>query len=110
MAEVLGARRGQVLVTDSVTVNLYKLVHALLDADPSLRVLATDRENFPTDRYVLDGIARARGLELVLFDPPTRSSGRSRTTSRATHSSSCHMSVTAPVRSPTWPPSTRSRR
>ena len=69
LAEVLGARPGQVLVTDSVTVNLYKLVHALLDADPSLRVLATDRENFPTDRYVLEGIARARGLELVLFDP-----------------------------------------
>ena len=69
LAEVLGARPGQVLVTDSVTVNLYKLVHALLDADPSLRVLATDRENFPTDRYVLEGIARARGLELVIFDP-----------------------------------------
>ena len=69
LAEVLGARPGQVLVTDSVTVNLYKLVHALLDADPSLRVVATDRENFPTDRYVLEGIARARGLELVLFDP-----------------------------------------
>ena len=59
LAEVLGARPGQVLVTDSVTVNLYKLVHALLDADPSVRVLATDRENFPTDRYVLEGIARA---------------------------------------------------
>ncbi len=68
LAEVLGARPGQVLVTNSVTVNLFKLVHALLDADPSLRVLATDRENFPTDRYVLEGIARARGLELVLFD------------------------------------------
>jgi kynureninase len=69
LAGILGARRGQVLVTDSTTVNLYKLVHALLDADPSLRRLATDRENFPTDRYVLEGIARARGLELVIFDP-----------------------------------------
>ena len=69
LAEVLGALPGQVLVTDSVTVNLFKLVHALLDADPSLRVLATDGENFPTDRYVLEGIARSRGLELVLFDP-----------------------------------------
>lgn len=69
LAGILGARPGQVLVTDSTTVNLYKLVHALLDADPSLRTLATDRENFPTDRYVLEGIARARGLELVIFDP-----------------------------------------
>jgi kynureninase len=68
LAEVLGAGPGQVLVTDSTTVNLYKLVNALLDADPSLRTLATDIGNFPTDRYVLEGVARARGLELVLFD------------------------------------------
>ena len=65
---VLGARPGEVLVADSTTVNLYKLVNALLDADPSLRTLATDRDNFPTDRYVLEGIARARGLELTIFE------------------------------------------
>lgn len=69
LAEVLGARPGQVLVTDSTTVNLYKLVSALLDADPSLRTLATDSDNFPTDRYVLEGVARARGLELTIFTP-----------------------------------------
>jgi kynureninase len=69
LAEVLGARPGEVLVTDSVTVNLYKLVNALLDADPSLRTLVTDTDNFPTDRYVLEGIARARGLQLRLFEP-----------------------------------------
>ena len=68
LAAILGARPGTVLVTDSKTVNLYKLVHALLDADPSLRTLATDRDNFPTDRYVLEGIARARGRDLVVFD------------------------------------------
>jgi kynureninase len=68
LAEVIGAQPGTVLVTDSVTVNLYKLVNAVLDADPGLKRLATDRGNFPTDRYVLEGIARARGLELVLFD------------------------------------------
>ena len=48
LAEVIGARPGTVLVTDSVTVNLYKLVNAVLDGDPALRKLATDRENFPT--------------------------------------------------------------
>jgi kynureninase len=68
LAEVLGAEPGQVLVTDSTTVNLYKLVNALLDADPSLRRLVTDADNFPTDRYVLEGIARARGLELTIFE------------------------------------------
>jgi kynureninase len=68
LAEVIGAWPGTVLVTDSVTVNLYKLVNAVLDGDGALRKLATDRENFPTDRYVLEGIAQARGLELVLFE------------------------------------------
>ena len=59
------------LVTDSTTVNLYKLVNAVLDADPSLRTLVTDQDNFPTDRYVLEGIARARGLELNIFEGDT---------------------------------------
>jgi kynureninase len=67
LAEVLGAAPGTVLVADSTTVNLYKLVNALLDADPSLRRLVTDQDNFPTDRYVLEGIARSRGLELEIF-------------------------------------------
>src|SRR3954447_12383240 len=67
VAEVIGAPPGTVLVTDSVTVNLYKLVNAILDADPGLTTLVTDQDNFPTDRYVLEGIARARGLRLELF-------------------------------------------
>jgi kynureninase len=69
LAEVLGAAPGTVLVADSTTVNLYKLVHAVLDADPGLRTLVTDADNFPTDRYVLEGIARARGLDLKIFQP-----------------------------------------
>jgi kynureninase len=68
LAEVLGAGACEVLVTDSTTVNLFKLVNALLDADPSLRTISTDADNFPTDRYVLEGIARARGLELGIFE------------------------------------------
>ena len=68
---MIGAGPGEVLVTDSTTVNLYKLVNAVLDADPSLRTLVTDQDNFPTDRYVLEGIARARGLELNIFEGDT---------------------------------------
>jgi kynureninase len=68
LAQVLGASPGEVLACDSTTVNLYKLVHAMLDAAPSLRTLVTDRDNFPTDRYILEGIAAARGVELRLVD------------------------------------------
>jgi kynureninase len=67
LAEVLGAAPGTVLVADSTTVNLYKLVNAILDSS-GLTTLATDQDNFPTDRYVLEGIARARGLELTIFE------------------------------------------
>ena len=103
LAEVLGAEPGHVLVTDSTTVNLYKLVNALLDADAGLRAVATDVGNFPTDRYVLEGIARARGVELVLFTSvPARSPG-------PTPSSCCRTSTTAPVRWPTWRRSTSAR-
>ena len=68
LAQVIGASPGEVLACDSTTVNLYKLVHALLDAAPPVRTLVTDRDNFPTDRYVLEGVAAARGLELRLLE------------------------------------------
>ena len=68
---LLGAAPGQVAVVDSTTVNLYKLAMAAVDARPTRRVVVTDDDNFPTDRYVLQGIAQARGLtlRLVTTDP-----------------------------------------
>jgi kynureninase len=67
---LLGAAPGQVLVSDSTSVNLYKLAAAALDANPDREVIVSDRHNFPTDRYVLQGLASERGrrLELVEFD------------------------------------------
>jgi kynureninase len=61
---LLGAAAGQVAVSDSTTVNLYKLAVAALDACPGRTVIVGDGDNFPTDRYVLDGLAAQRGLEL----------------------------------------------
>jgi kynureninase len=70
-AQVLEARPGEVLVSDSTTVNLYKLTLAALSARPGRNVIVTDDENFPTDRYVFDGLAADRGLQirLVHADP-----------------------------------------
>jgi kynureninase len=65
---VLGARAGEVLVCDSTTVNLYKLCAAVLDAGAAGGAVVTDRGNFPTDRYVLEGLCAQRGLELRRFD------------------------------------------
>jgi kynureninase len=64
---VLGARPGEVIVSDSTTVNLFKLAGAVLATRPG--AIVTDSENFPTDRYVLDGLARLHGRDLRVFEP-----------------------------------------
>jgi kynureninase len=64
---LVGAAPGQVAVCDSTTVNLYKLACAALDARPGRNVIVTDDDNFPTDRYVLEGIAAQRRAELRMI-------------------------------------------
>jgi kynureninase len=64
---LLGAAPGQVTVCDSTTVNLYKLACAALDSRPGRHVIVTDDDNFPTDRYVFQGIAAQRGCELRMI-------------------------------------------
>jgi kynureninase len=61
---LVGARPGEVVVADSTTVNLYKLLWAGLAARAGRRTIVTDRDNFPTDRYVVEGLAAARGLTI----------------------------------------------
>jgi kynureninase len=63
-AVALGAAPGQVVVGDSTTVCLYKLAVAALDARPERTEIVTDIDNFPTDRYVFEGLAGARGLSV----------------------------------------------
>jgi kynureninase len=78
-AAVLGAAPGQTVVADSTTVCFYKLASAALDARPHRREVVTDRDNFPTDRYVLEGLARARGLEIKWVAEPSVDAIGSRT-------------------------------
>jgi kynureninase len=66
LAPVIGAEPGEVIVTDSVTVNLYKLAFAAHREGP----IVAERRGFPTDRYVLAGLAEQRGVELRLVDEP----------------------------------------
>jgi kynureninase len=61
---LVGARAGEVVVADSTTVNLYKLLGAALDARGGRRTIVTDRDDFPTDRYVVEGLAAARGMDV----------------------------------------------
>lgn len=64
----LGAAPGQVLVCDTTSVNFYQLALAAINARPGRKTIITDTANFPTDRYILDGIAKQLGLNLVIID------------------------------------------
>ena len=56
------------IIGDSTSVNLYRLADAALEARPGRRVIVASAAEFPTDRYVLQGLAEARGLELRLVE------------------------------------------
>ena len=64
----LGAGPGQVLVCDTTSVNFYQLCLAAINARPGRKTIITDAANFPTDRYILEGIARQLSMNLVIID------------------------------------------
>ena len=64
----LGAGPGQVLVCDTTSVNFYQLCLAAINARPGLKTIITDAANFPTDRYILEGIAKQLSMNLVIID------------------------------------------
>ncbi len=64
LAPLIGAAAGEVVVHDSTTINIYQLVDAACALRPERGVIAISTAEFPTDRYVVDGIAHARGLQV----------------------------------------------
>ncbi|MDH6182223.1 kynureninase [Microbacteriaceae bacterium SG_E_30_P1] len=66
----LAAAPGQTAIADSTTVVLYKLLRAATDARPGRTEIVIDRDNFPTDRYLVEGVARERGLTVRWVDTP----------------------------------------
>ncbi len=65
---VLGAAAGQTIVGDSTTVLLYKLLRSAAALRPGRSEIVLDRDNFPTDRYVAEGVARELGMTLRWVD------------------------------------------
>ncbi|MBA2933171.1 kynureninase [Sphingomonas sp. CGMCC 1.13654] len=66
IAQLIGAKPHEVLVADSTSVNLYKLLAAAVKARPGRRVILSEPGNFPTDLYVAQGVAEALDVELRL--------------------------------------------
>lgn len=69
IAPWIGARAGEVLVADSTSINLYKVLHAAMQLQQGQRRrIISERSNFQTDNYIAASVARAHGGELVLVD------------------------------------------
>jgi kynureninase len=69
LAPLLGASPGEVVVADSTSVNLFKLLAGAVPLRPDRRVILSEKENFPTDLYVAQGVAALLdGLELKLVE------------------------------------------
>ncbi len=72
IARLVGAGPGEVVAADSTSINLYKVLSSaveMVNADaPGRRRIVSERQNFPSDLYIADTLARAHGFELALVD------------------------------------------
>lgn len=66
IAPLIGASKGEVVVSDSTSVNLYKLAHAALKLQKGRTEVVSDNFNFPTDLYILQGLIKEFGTEYKL--------------------------------------------
>ena len=73
IAQLIGAKPGEVVATDSTSINLYKVLSAALhmaaEDAPSRKLVVSERSNFPTDLYIAEALCQARGLQLKLVEP-----------------------------------------
>lgn len=66
---LLGAAAGQTVVADSTSVCIYKLLHAAAGLRPGRDEIVIDATNFPTDRYLVESVAEARGMGVRWVEP-----------------------------------------
>lgn len=73
IARLVGVGAGELVVADSTSVNLFKVLSAALAIakadDPKRTVILSERSNFPTDLYIAESLARQHGCTLVLAEP-----------------------------------------
>ena len=72
IAQLIGAAPGEVVATDSTSINLFKVLSTALSMvavdTPLRKVLVSERSNFPTDLYIAEALCKERGLTLLLVD------------------------------------------
>ena len=74
IARIVGAGAGELVATDSTSINLFKVLSAALaiarQDGPQRRAIVSERSNFPTDLYIAEALCKERGLELRLVEEP----------------------------------------
>jgi len=72
IAQLIGAGAGEVVATDTTSINLFKVLSTALSMaamdTPERKVLVSERSNFPTDLYIAEAICKERGLTLLLVN------------------------------------------
>ena len=62
IAKLIGAAPGQVICCDSISINLFKILHCALQLNPNRRIILSQDDNFPTDLYVAEGLQQILGF------------------------------------------------
>lgn len=75
IARLVGAAPGQVIVTDTVSIDLFKLCMAALGLRPGRKRIVTDTFNFPSDLYILQGVAQLLGADYEIIHIGSRDGG-----------------------------------
>jgi kynureninase len=69
LAPIVGAKPNELLIADSTSVCLFKLLAAAAHARPGRKAVLSQKRNFPTDLYVAEGLADMLGLSLKAVEP-----------------------------------------
>ena len=79
IATLIGAGPGEVVATDSTSINLYKVLSAALNIaaqdSPLRKTMVSERSNFPTDLYIAEALCKERGYRLHLVEPNEMTEG-----------------------------------
>jgi kynureninase len=69
IARLIGADAGEVIACDSTSINVFKALCAALSLNPGRKVILSERGNFPTDLYMMQGLAGLTGVEARTVEP-----------------------------------------
>lgn len=70
IAKLIGAGDDEVIIADSTTINIFKMVTSALEMRAGRKIILTEDDNFPTDLYILESVARLAGDDCIILKVP----------------------------------------